>query len=418
MSSALDEAIEAVIVGGVSVHQAAENFEVGRTTLHRHLEKRDIGPLGRQTKFMAEEELVICDLLLRCMEIGVPLSKFHLKKVVHGLCEDKALHHQTFSNGWHRAFLKRHPALSERISQTDSRKKSRQWTEELCLQYITVITGLKEEGYLENPSSLWNLEESGFALGAGYMLRPLILYDGVVMTALRADGTDGNFSLATNKSGWMDDDTLTAFARGIDSVYANRQECHIHRWAFSYLFNLGFLDVCMQSNREIKVVVFPAGQTGKLQPLDVCVFGWVKYKWRCHLEQLHLNTEGYDQLTQNTFPAHLNIFWSKLNLRDSLQSGFRKTGLFPFDPKVIQETVHIVAKAVPPQEEPTTNSLFEEDQILRTSLKRLGLPESNIESTMQYISQQVCGTSSGFDIAESIHRRLNGSIPPKKTKSG
>ncbi|OWA53280.1 Matrix metalloproteinase-16, partial [Hypsibius exemplaris] len=40
----------------------------------------------------------------------------------------------------------------------------------------------------------------------------------------------------------------------------------------------------------------------------------------------------------------------------------------------------------------------------------------NIESTMQYISQQVPGTSSGFDIAESIHRRLNGSIPPKKRK--
>ncbi|OQV12363.1 hypothetical protein BV898_13391 [Hypsibius exemplaris] len=152
----------------------------------------------------------------------------------------------------------------------------------------------------------------------------------------------------------------------------------------SHLFNLGFFDVCMQSNREIKIVVFPAGQTAD---------------W-------------------NTFPAHLNILWSKLNLRDFLQSGFRKTGLFPFDSKVIQETVHIVAKAVPPQEEPTTNSLFEEDQILGASLKRLGLPKSNIEYTMQYISQQVCGTSSGFDIAESIHRRLNGSIPPKKTKSG
>ncbi|OQV12362.1 hypothetical protein BV898_13390 [Hypsibius exemplaris] len=80
MSSALDEAIEAVIVGGVSVRQAAENFEIGRTTLHRHLEKADIGPPGRRTKFMAEEELVICDLLLRCAEIGIPLSKFHLKK--------------------------------------------------------------------------------------------------------------------------------------------------------------------------------------------------------------------------------------------------------------------------------------------------------------------------------------------------
>ncbi|OWA55557.1 hypothetical protein BV898_19941 [Hypsibius exemplaris] len=287
------------------------------------------------------------------------------------------------------------------------------------MQYITVIAGLKEEGYLENPSSLWNLDESGFALGAGYMLRPLILYDGVVMTASRADGTDGNFLLATNKSGWMDDDTLTAFAREelIPSMPIGKIVIFMAGHS-SHLFNLGFLDVCMQSNCEIKIVVFPAGQTGKLKPLDVCVFGGVKYKWRRHLEQLHLNTEGYDQLTRNTFPAHLNILWSKLNLRDSLQSGFQKTGLFPFDPKVIQETVHIVAKAVSPQEEPTTNSLFEEDQILRAFLKRLGLPESNIESTMQYISQQVRGTSSGFDIAESIHRRLNGSIPPKKTKSG
>ncbi|OQV13984.1 hypothetical protein BV898_11865 [Hypsibius exemplaris] len=59
---------------------------------------------------------------------------------------------------------------------------------------------------------------------------------------------------------------------------------------------------------------------------------------------------------------------------------------------------------------------FEETESYAASLKRLGASESNIESTMQYISQQVRGTSSGFDIAESYTSTSQRFYSPKKTK--
>jgi len=151
-----------------------------------------------------------------------------------------------FSDTWHRAFLRRHPRLSQRIAQLQSRSKSRQWTDELCLAYIELLSSLSDRGFLENPDAIWNLDESGFAFGGKYrtvyaergdpevlsfsvgddrsqlsvlacgnaaetMLRPLVLYDGVLDLASRVDGTGDNFLVTTNKSGWMDNEKFTAF---------------------------------------------------------------------------------------------------------------------------------------------------------------------------------------------------------------
>jgi len=53
---------------------------------------------------------------------------------------------------------------------------------------------------------------------------------------------------------------------------------------FSHVYNLQLVEFCMA--RQIEIVVFPSGQTSKLQPFDVKVFGPLKVEWNKYLNKL------------------------------------------------------------------------------------------------------------------------------------
>jgi len=85
----LTSATLAVLNGEMSSSAASTFYGVSHTTLRRHVANPSIGSKGRPTKFTEEEELTIVDLLLKCKNMGVPLGKDHLMKVVIGMSKDK-----------------------------------------------------------------------------------------------------------------------------------------------------------------------------------------------------------------------------------------------------------------------------------------------------------------------------------------
>ena len=142
--------------------------------------------------------------------------------------------------------MKRHPRLAKRVTHGISRKKAAEWTRDICDQWIGKLSWLHANGYLDNPSGLWNLDESAFSLAeiwkrviavrgmkkvtsyidgdskerltvlaagnaAGLMLPPLILYDGKRQLMDRLDSTNDECAVAVNASGWMDDCHFTAY---------------------------------------------------------------------------------------------------------------------------------------------------------------------------------------------------------------
>ncbi|OQV16561.1 hypothetical protein BV898_09236 [Hypsibius exemplaris] len=268
---------------------------------------------------------------------------------------------------WHNDFLKRHPTVAGRISQAENRKKARQWTDELCLRYIAIIARLKTDGYMNNPAGLWNLDESGFALGgrfskvyarkgtkevlsyfdgddrtqltvlacgsaAGQMLAPLVLLDGVQELASRVENTEDKVLVCTNKSGWMDDTTFTSY---------------------------------------VKNVLIPSMPQGK----------------------------------------------SQLKLAETLESGFRQTGLYPFNEQIIKQTVPKVSKPIVQPVVVNSTSMFDEEQILRGSLGRLGLPHEDINATISSIHRKLNGHSAGYEIAESMKQAAKPDIARKETQA-
>lgn len=120
-----------------------------------------------------------------------------------------------------------------------SRKNGTEWTIELAEQWIARLAKLHGEGYLDDPSGLWNLDESAFHLAevwkrvlavkgtkkvtshidadpkerltvlacgnaAGKMLDPFVLFDGMKQLGVWTEGTADKCCVGVNKSGWMD----------------------------------------------------------------------------------------------------------------------------------------------------------------------------------------------------------------------
>lgn len=71
-----------------------------------------------------------------------------------------------FSNSWHRHFLKRYPEISLRIS--SSTDAIRSWTKSSCENWIQTVQELAEDGFLDDPDRILNLDESAFKLGEDF----------------------------------------------------------------------------------------------------------------------------------------------------------------------------------------------------------------------------------------------------------
>ena len=138
--------------------------------------------------------------------------------------------------------------MKERVSHGTNRKKASEWNEEVCNEWLEKLEWLNANGYLNDAAGLWNLDESAFTLAemwrrvlavrgtskvtsyidadpkerltvlaagnaAGFMLPPLVLFDGKVQLLDRLDGTDDKCVVGVNASGWMDCPNFTAYVR-------------------------------------------------------------------------------------------------------------------------------------------------------------------------------------------------------------
>ncbi|OQV20776.1 hypothetical protein BV898_05353 [Hypsibius exemplaris] len=143
-------ACKAVHDQNVPIRQAARQFGVSSTTLHRHLKNPTVKPRGKPCKFTEAENEAIAQLLLRFADVGGSLSKNLIKKVVIAVGTAKGLDEarNKFSNMWQRRFLERFPAVAVRFS----RKKAREWDAE---KWNELMEALEREGILEDPRGVF-----------------------------------------------------------------------------------------------------------------------------------------------------------------------------------------------------------------------------------------------------------------------
>ncbi|KJK73352.1 hypothetical protein H634G_11476 [Metarhizium anisopliae BRIP 53293] len=96
---------------------------------------------------------------------------------------------------------------------------------------------------------------------------------------------------------------------------------------------MDFLEWCDQ--HRIIIAVFPPHSTHRLQPLDVSLFSPLSTAYSNQLIQSTAKTQGLISLSKREF---WTLFWHAFQTSfsaENIASGWKRTGLLPFDPNVI-----------------------------------------------------------------------------------
>ncbi|GAV09877.1 hypothetical protein RvY_19347 [Ramazzottius varieornatus] len=319
----MDSALYAVKKSGVSKKLAAKLFGVSRTTLGRRLQNPRPERHGGRTKFPAQVEDELVDLLTSCCIMGIPLNRYHCYQLFSQVAIELGLKNTACSSTSFKNFLKRHKSLSLRISHASNRKQDREWTMEVCEQYISKLQKLKDGGFLDAPEQIWNLDETAFHTSqvvdtvvgvkglklvpsqfngnakecvtvlpcgnaAGLQLKFLALYSGKLHIQSRLQDTHNMCYHAVNVSGYMDQLIFANYVKTVvfPAMTAEKNVIFVDGH-FSHVNNLLLVRYCRdhfkETGVEVQIFCFPSGQTSRLQPFDVSAFGPMKKKWNEHL---------------------------------------------------------------------------------------------------------------------------------------
>ncbi|KAI4469802.1 tc5 transposase dna-binding domain [Holotrichia oblita] len=168
----MKQAISAVKCGA-SVSWASKEYKIPRITLlYKVKGKYDVEcRMGPETTLTWDEEKLLVKWLLTIASLGFPATKLQLLDSVQLLVE-KLNRANKFKNNrpgnkWYKSFLKRHPELSERVTQNLTKGRSevteqklRGWFDEIQ-QYFT---SKNLEDVFEDPRRVYNCDETAFFL--------------------------------------------------------------------------------------------------------------------------------------------------------------------------------------------------------------------------------------------------------------
>jgi hypothetical protein len=146
-------------------------------------------------------------------------------------------------------------------------------------------------------------------------------------------------AFASSPNGWTNDKLGLAWLRQVFDRYTKKKASNGRQWRLLIIdghgshVNMNFLDWC--DKHRILVAVYPPHTTHRLQPLDVSLFAPLATYYSDSLEQFVHTTAGISSLGKRDF---FTLFWPayiKAFTASNIESGWRKTGLFPWDPNIV-----------------------------------------------------------------------------------
>lgn len=373
----MQHALEAV-KKGESVCSAAKKYGVPRITLHNKCTGQSpaVCSMGPSSILMKEEENILVKWLFAMSERHCPVAKEQLLDSVQAIV--KLNNKQTpFTDGrpgrkWYQAFLKRHPEVSERLSQNLTTSREAVTEKQITSWFSEVGDYLHNQGLddvMKDPTRVFNTDESAFFLNpnpghvlvkkgdknvysvsgnekenltvlitanaAGQLAPPMIVFAYERVPKHIAESVPNSWAIGKSESGWMCSSTFYEYITNI-----------FHPWLIEYKIKLPVVffldghashvtkhlsDFCSQNQIEI-ITLYP-NSTHLLQPMDLAVFRPLKAFWRKHVRIWKTENLG-QQVKKDKFAIILKSALEELS-QESIKNGFWAGGLFPFGPEYV-----------------------------------------------------------------------------------
>lgn len=271
-------------------------------------------------------------------------------------------------DGWYKAFLRRHPDVSERVSSSLGRQRAivtpetiHKWFGDLQCYLMSEVPDWA--ALVNDPRRFFNCDESGFPLcpksgkvlaptgakhvyevtssktqitvlatfnAVGDYLPPMIVYPG---KRLRDVGQDGftEAMYAQTETGWMTAEVFLEFLHSFHSF------CRSKSFSFPVILfvdghstHLSHDCASFCSENNILLYCFPPNATHVLQPADHALFSPLKTSWFTQVKNWQMEHLG-QILTKRDFSSVFRQAWNQTATLEVAVRGFKSTGLWPLD---------------------------------------------------------------------------------------
>ena len=241
-------------------------------------------------------------------------------------------------------------------------------------KFFNLYEKIVKDHHIESPMNIWNCDESGvqdipkeqqvlgvtgektsnvtskeqgetstiltFANACGQVFPPLVIHKGGSVFNTWKQGAPRNVTIRASPKGWINKEIFYEYTV---SWVAHLKEtgclgkCHLllydaHK---SHIYNLDFLNLMVAN--KIEVLAIPGHTSHVLQPLDSTPFANFKTNWNLKLTDYLFHNVGCAMPKQDFWipfwPA-----WRKSMTVAAVQSGFRKTGIFPINRNMIKQS--------------------------------------------------------------------------------
>ncbi|XP_074032075.1 uncharacterized protein [Leptinotarsa decemlineata] len=370
-------AVRAVQCGRLSTYKAAERYKVPRRTIRNHLQTASLKKtLGRKPLLNEEQEAELVSRIVRFAAIGLPVTPDILRRLVFKFCETNAINHpfnqqaKVAGKDWFRAFMKRHPEISRRKAQFMNPARAQKLNKFIVDDHFQRLNEVYDKLDLKTrPEKIYNMDEKGCRLtihhqqtvlaqkGAkrvhlqssehaesvtiagcvnalGISIPPMIIFKGKRLKPELYDNLPPGSLVEKSAKGYMTNELFKEFLKHL-ARYKTPGKCLLIFDGAACHLDLSIVEVA--DSLDIALYCLPSNTTHELQPLDKAVYRSFEHHWDS--EVLLFKEQNPDKkLTKARFNIILTTVWSKCMTHSNITSGFRATGLYPFNPHAIPET--------------------------------------------------------------------------------
>ena len=362
-----------------SLRAAARAYDVPYTSLYR----RNQGTTSRlvsvssNRKLTQTEESALIKWILSLDTRGIPPTQVLVHQMAELLLAERvqnaSIKQTTLGKNWVYRFITRHPEIKSRYSRKYDYKRAKCEDPEVIRAWFRLVQNtVAKYGILDE--DIYNFDETGFQMGVistakvvtsaerdrtvslqpgnrewvttiesinatGWVLPPMIILKGVMHQLSWYESIPWRIRVSDN--GWTTDELGLAWLKKVFNPYTQGRT--VGKYRLLILDGHGShvtaeFDQYAKQN-SIIVLCMPPHSSHILQPLDVSCFAVLKRLYGRAVEAQmrvginHIDKDDFLTLYQEIRPA---VFQSA-----TIQSGFKATGIVPFDPDQVLSELHV-----------------------------------------------------------------------------
>lgn len=368
---------EVLISQGQSMRSAAKAMNIPFSSLQKRLKKNNSSEprLGRLPVFTADVEKVLSDRIKYLSSIFYGVTAIQIRKAAYQYAEELKISHnfdksaKMAGRDWLDGFLKRN-GISVRKPEATSVNRITAFNKEEVQLFYRLLGDLMDK-YKFTPNNIYNCDETGISTvqdpgkilapkgmkrvgsitswergknitllcamsAAGGFVPPMFIFPRKRMTPqLEKDGPAGAIYKCSD-NGWINEHLFFEWLQHFAMYTKPSSQAPVLLILDNHASHTSLMiyDFCKQNN--IHMLSLPPHTSHRMQPLDLTFFGPLKavYKKEC---DLFLKNRLAEKITPYDVAAILNRAYSTVASINKGESGFRASGIVPYNPNIFSE---------------------------------------------------------------------------------